>query len=332
MITHSKTGYCKRHPKHIAVFNAQIFIRKKRLLDHVDLDLSLDAERLATVARAIGENLFVLEEMEPYPFHQPGELPMAQVLRHAIWWTRTRSEDQDIFTPVGSKLWKPSRRRLTCTTWTWQGRPAYAINVWNNPEWHNSNMVGAAVELWGSPLMWLRPDVNQNEEEHFNVKIAAGRGRPVRPEFYQRSGPLEYVWFSHGVAFPAVFFDGTIRRLDSVTYTHHCGHKAIHVRQNGKLIGLIWPCDIWAPEVVRNARFELQRLRRERATKAAEARPNGMSDSSKSEIENSASIRQPGEPSEKGRISCGPQRSELSGTWADRKSHSREIRTAWSCP
>jgi hypothetical protein len=291
MITNSKTGCCKRHPKHRAIFNAQIFIRRERLLDHVDLDLSLDAERLTAAARAIKENLFVLEEMEPHPHHEPGELPIAQVLRHAIWWTRTRPEDEDVFTPVDSKLWKPARRRLTCATWTWQGRPAYAINVWNNPEWHNSNMVGAAVELWGLPPKWLRPEVEQQEEEHFMVKIAVGRGCPVRPVFYQRSGPLEYVWFSHGVAFPAVFFDQTVRRLVGVTYTHHRGYKAIHVRQNEELIGLIWPCGIWASEAVRNARLELRRLHRKCATSPVKRRAQGdENDTSKVEIGNCAAI------------------------------------------
>ena len=266
MITHSKTAYCHRHPEHFAVFNAQIYIRRQRLLDHVDLDLSLDAERLTAAARAIGENLFVLQEMEPHPLHEPGDLPMPQVLRHAIWWTRTRSQDEDMFLAVDSKLWKPSRQRLVCSRLTWQGRPAYQINVWNNPQWHNSNMVGAAVQLWGSPPKWLQLEPEQQEGEHGTFEIAANRGRPVCPVFYQRSGPLEYVWFSHGVALPAIFFDQSVRRLVGVTYTRHGSHPAIHVRQNGELIGLIWPCGIWAPDVTKNARLRLERLRRERAT------------------------------------------------------------------
>jgi hypothetical protein len=264
MIAHSKTGYCHRHPKHFAVFNAQIFVHRGQVLHHVDLDLSLDADRLTAAARTIGENLFVLEEMQPHPFYEPGDLPMEQVLRHATWWTRTHPEDEDHFVPVDSKLWKPTRRRLVCSLLTWQGRPAYRVDTWNNPEWHNRNMVGAAVEFWGSPPKWLRPEIEKQQREQFTVEIAASRGRPVHPVFYQRSGLLEYVWFSHGAAFPAVFFDNSVQRLAGVSYTHHRGHQAIHVRQGGELIGRVWPCGIWAPEVDRNARLGLQRLRRER--------------------------------------------------------------------
>jgi hypothetical protein len=48
-IAHSKTGHCKRYPKHFVVFNSQAFNRREQLRGHVDLDLSLDADRL-TVA------------------------------------------------------------------------------------------------------------------------------------------------------------------------------------------------------------------------------------------------------------------------------------------
>jgi len=75
--------------------------------------------------------------------------------------------------------------------------------------------------------------------------------------FYHRVGLLDYVWFSHGAAVPAILYDHTVRRLDSVRFTRHRDSSAIHLRQAGKVVGLFWPCGISAPEVLANARRRL---------------------------------------------------------------------------
>lgn len=83
------------------------------------------------------------------------------------------------------------------------------------------------------------------------------RGRSVRPVFYQQSGPLDHVWFSHGVAIPALLYDQVLRPLSGLNFTVHRDNKAIHVRAGGPVIGLIWPCWIGAPEVVASTRRQL---------------------------------------------------------------------------
>jgi len=70
---------------------------------------------------------------------------------------------------------------------------------------------------------------------------------------------LDYVWFSHGAAVPAILYDHTVRRLDSVRFTWHRDSSAIHLRQVGEVVGLFWPCHISAPEVLANARRRLFR-------------------------------------------------------------------------
>jgi hypothetical protein len=77
--------------------------------------------------------------------------------------------------------------------------------------------------------------------------------------FYHRTGLLDYVWFSHGAAVPAILYDHIVRRLDSVRFTWHRDSSAIHFRQAGEVVGLFWPCHISAPEVVAKARRRLFR-------------------------------------------------------------------------
>jgi hypothetical protein len=75
--------------------------------------------------------------------------------------------------------------------------------------------------------------------------------------FYHRVGLLDYVWFSHGAAVPAILYDHIVRPLDSVRFTKHSNSSAIHLRQAGEVVGLFWPCGISAPEVLSNARRRL---------------------------------------------------------------------------
>jgi hypothetical protein len=139
----------------------------------------------------------------------------------------------------------------------WQNRLAYSVDLWNNPEWESGrNLSGAVVQVLGRPPKGLRATV---KNEVFTAEISKTRGRPVRPVFYHHAGLLEYVWFSHRAAVPAILYDETIRLLDSVSFTWHRDNSAIHLRQAGEVVGLCWPCDISAPEVLANARRQLNR-------------------------------------------------------------------------
>ena len=255
LIANSKSGYCKRHRSHFVVFNAQVCNLRGRLLKQADLDLTLDGEKLTQAARAAGENFYVLYENDPSPFWKPGSIPMPRVLRDAVWWTRIHREDEDLFLPMNSGPLEKKRVRLRCSLGRWQNRPAYSVDLWENPEWESRrNMSGPVVQLLGHPPRGFRPT---DENEVFTAEISKTRGRPVRPVFYHRVGLLDYVWFSHGAAVPAILYDHTVRRLDSVRFTRHRDSSAIHLRQAGEVVGLFWPCHISAPEVLAHARRRL---------------------------------------------------------------------------
>ena len=80
VITSSKSAYRKMFPSHLIVFNAQVFTRSGKVLHHGDLDLTLDAARLAAAARCICEPLYVLREGE-----QPGQV--SELPERAVWFT-----------------------------------------------------------------------------------------------------------------------------------------------------------------------------------------------------------------------------------------------------
>jgi len=144
---------------------------------------------------------------------------------------------------------------LRCSLGRWQNRPAYSVDLWENPEWESRrNMSGPVVQLLGHLPRGFRPT---DENEVFTAEISKTRGRPMRPAFYHRVGLLDYVWFSHGAAVPAILYDHTVRRLDSVRFTWHRDSAAIHLRQAGEVVGLFWPCHISAPEVLAHARRRL---------------------------------------------------------------------------
>jgi len=190
LIALSKSGYRKALPKHWIIFNAKVFTRRGLVLRSVDLDLTVDAEKLTAAARAIDENLFVLCENDPSFFWQRCTMPMSQVLKYAIWWTRIRPEDQDIFFTVDSADRRPRAKRVACITGRWQGQPAYSVDCWINPAGDGCNMSGAVVQLCGRPPKNLRI---ADKKEVFTAVVSATKGRPTRPSFYHRSGLLEYV-------------------------------------------------------------------------------------------------------------------------------------------
>jgi hypothetical protein len=64
MISGSKSGYRERYPDNLVVFNANIATKSRGKIWYGDLDVTLDYEKLASVAEALKEDLFVLYEMD----------------------------------------------------------------------------------------------------------------------------------------------------------------------------------------------------------------------------------------------------------------------------
>lgn len=258
-IAYSKTDYCKWNREHFVVFNAQVFTRKQRILKQADLDLTRDARDLTAVARLIDQNLYVLYENSPHPFWTPGSTPMREVLRKAVWWSRIRPDDQDVFLPVQTAVRRPRRLSLVCSVGSWHGHQAYSLKAPENENLRGSNMDGAAIEMCGRPPTGLRcvRERGRRNDAPFIGEPSGTRGRSVRPVFCQRSGVFELIWFSHGHAVPAVLWDHAVGLLEGLHFTWHKAHRAIHVRRKGEVVGFIWPCWIEAPEVVASAKARL---------------------------------------------------------------------------
>lgn len=126
------------------------------------------------------------------------------------------------------------------------------------------------LSLSDQPPKGLRPvraPASPNDPP-FMKEPSVTKGRPVRPVFCQRSGPFEFIWFSHGQPVPAVLWDNSVAVLKGLRFTWHKGHRAIHVRRKDEVIGFIWPCWISAPEVVASAKAQLRRMRAVHKTKA----------------------------------------------------------------
>ncbi len=64
MLSGSKSAYRARYPDHEVAFNANLFTPLQGKLWFGDIDLTLDGSALQRVADRIGEDLFVLSEMD----------------------------------------------------------------------------------------------------------------------------------------------------------------------------------------------------------------------------------------------------------------------------
>jgi hypothetical protein len=64
MLSYSKSAYAYKYPSHQVYFNANIFTESEGKVWYGDLDLTFDTPRLAVIAKACGEPLYVLREMD----------------------------------------------------------------------------------------------------------------------------------------------------------------------------------------------------------------------------------------------------------------------------
>jgi len=64
MISGSKSGYRDRYPENLVVFNANIVTKKRGKVWHGDLDVTIDEPKLSEVSKKLGENLYILYEMD----------------------------------------------------------------------------------------------------------------------------------------------------------------------------------------------------------------------------------------------------------------------------
>jgi hypothetical protein len=63
MIAGSKSGYSDSNPNHLTIFNANICIEHGKVW-HGDLDLTLSKDILTDLANEVGQDLYILYEMD----------------------------------------------------------------------------------------------------------------------------------------------------------------------------------------------------------------------------------------------------------------------------
>ena len=83
MISGSKSGYCNRNPKNLAVFNSNLIVMESTptKIWYGDIDLTLSLDKLKALAEAIGQEIRVLREMDARFEHEEKPRVEAYVVR-----------------------------------------------------------------------------------------------------------------------------------------------------------------------------------------------------------------------------------------------------------
>lgn len=63
MISGSKSGYCQRNPRNLAIFNANVCTQTEKIW-FGDLDVTLSKQVLSQLAQKLNEDIYVLYEMD----------------------------------------------------------------------------------------------------------------------------------------------------------------------------------------------------------------------------------------------------------------------------
>ena len=93
LISQSKSGYRNNHQDHLVYFNACVFLEDGTEVWFGDLDLTLDTEKLHTLANKLGETLAVTPE---HPFRYDGLKETCKKSSHdnfRVKWIKPNNED-----------------------------------------------------------------------------------------------------------------------------------------------------------------------------------------------------------------------------------------------
>jgi hypothetical protein len=86
LISWSKSLYREKHPNNIVCFNANVVSLNHGKIWYGDIDLTLEREILKQIANEIGEDLYVLREMDAR--FENENLPPKELIKKAIWSTK----------------------------------------------------------------------------------------------------------------------------------------------------------------------------------------------------------------------------------------------------
>lgn len=85
MVSSSKSGYSKKHPNNLTVFNANIVTAEDGKIWYGDVDLTKDGEKLKEIAKTIHKTLWVL--YEHHARFDKEQQPIDELLKVAVWNT-----------------------------------------------------------------------------------------------------------------------------------------------------------------------------------------------------------------------------------------------------
>lgn len=83
MISGSKSGYCNRNPKNLAVFNSNLIVMEPTptKIWYGDIDLTLSLDKIKELSESIGQEIRVLREMDARFEHEEKPRIEAYVVR-----------------------------------------------------------------------------------------------------------------------------------------------------------------------------------------------------------------------------------------------------------
>lgn len=82
LISYSRTTYLRKYPDNDVYFNANIVIKKYGKIWYGDLDITRDSEHLKNVANSVGEDLYILREMDAR--FENENLPFSEYQKRAV--------------------------------------------------------------------------------------------------------------------------------------------------------------------------------------------------------------------------------------------------------
>ena len=84
MLSGSKSGYMNANPNNEVYFNANIFTRNEKIW-FGDIDITIDRDKLQTIADAMGTKLYVLREMDGR--FENEDISEIQIMQKAVFTT-----------------------------------------------------------------------------------------------------------------------------------------------------------------------------------------------------------------------------------------------------
>jgi len=188
------------------------------------LQLSKYGWDLHGVASGVDETLFVVRYEDAFT---NGEVrPLRELLQEALWWTSNLPEK---YLPLEDyRQWhrkRPPEQIPPCTD--------------------SRNWMGT---------LWL---AEETVETSWLAELSTTKGRAVIPSLLHRSGVHELVWFNNGQAVLQPAYEQLRANFDRMQFTVHRDKQAIHVRQDEKVVALIWPCQVPNPRTAWLGRREL---------------------------------------------------------------------------